>query len=453
MGLRAAWKALWGGDIETKASAAGPLVALFNQGAPVLTNRNSAAFAEEGYRRNVVAFLAINAVAAAVASVPLKAFRSAGADAQEATEHPLLTLLNKPNPTQARAEFIEAVIGYLLIGGNSYIEAVGPERRGATPTELWVLRSDRMTVVAGETGLPSAYEYKLGGRTRRWDADPVTGASPIRHIKTFHPLDDFYGLSPMEAAAYAIDQHNAAGQWNVALMQNGARPSGALVFDPKDGGATLDDIQFQRLKAEIEQQHEGARNAGRPMLLEGGLKWQEMSLSPKDMDFMNAKHASSRDIAAALGVPPQMLGIPGDNTYSNYQEARLAFWEQTVIPRLWHLVGELNAWLAPLFGGVELRPDLDEVPALAERREKFREQVRRDVETGLKTINEGRALLGDEPFPAGDVAFISAGKLPLTAAGDEDDPGAEEPDDEDARSAAILAYGDPAQPEPGSAAA
>ena len=114
----------------------------------------------------------------------------------------------------------------------------------------------------------------------RWAVDPVTGAGPILHLKSFNPLDDWYSLSPIEAAAYAIDQHNAAGAWNQALLQNGARPSGALVFAPKEGPAALGDEQFRRLKEQIEEQFSGARNAGRPLLLDGGLDWREMSLPP-----------------------------------------------------------------------------------------------------------------------------------------------------------------------------
>ena len=82
----------------------------------------------------------------------------------------------------------------------------------------------------------------------------------------------------------------------------------------------------------MEQSFQGARNAGRPLLLEGGLDWKAMSLSPRDMDFIELKHAAAREIALAMGVPPMLLGIPGDNTYANYQEANRSFWRQTVLP-------------------------------------------------------------------------------------------------------------------------
>ena len=401
MTLRAAWVALWGGGgarPETRASAAGPLLALHATGQPLLMPRRYESFAEEGYRRNAIVHRAVDEIARGAASVPWRLFERGGQARRRLERHPLLDLLARPNPAMAHAEFVEAALGYLLIAGNSYLEAVAPGAEGAggaAPRELWPLRPDRMSVLPGKTGLAEGYLYRVGGAEKRWRCDPASGRSPILHLRGFNPLNDWYGLSPLEAAALAVDQHNEAGKWNVALMQNGARPSGAIVYEPREGFGNLDDVQFARVKSEIEEQYQGARNAGRPMLLEGGLKWQEMSLSPKDMDFLAAKHSAARDIALAFGVPPQLLGIPGDNTYANYQEARLALWEQTVIPLLRHLRDELNAWLTPMFGpGLELDVDLDEVPALAPRREARFRMLALALRHELLSRDEARAALG-----------------------------------------------------------
>ncbi len=397
MTLKNAWAALWAPE-ATKASAAGPLIAMQSPGRAVWSSRRFDGFAEEGYKRNVIAYRAVNQVARAVASVSWRAFRGAGDRRRGLETHPVLTLLARPNPTMARAEFIEAVTSYFLIAGNSFVEAVGG---GDSARELWPLRPDRMKVIAGAAGLPQGYVYSLGGAERRWAADPVTGRAAILHLKSFHPLDDWYGLSPVEPAASAIDQRNESDKWNMALMQNGARPSGALVYEPKGAAnANLSDEQFARLKREIAAQYSGARNAGRPMLLDGGLTWQSMSLSPKDMDFLDARHAAARDIALAFGVPPQLLGIPGDNTYANYREARLALWEETVIPLLYHLRDEFNAWLVPQFDDeVTLEIDLDQVPALAPRRERVWSRVQA---AQFLTLNEKRRAVGLGAVEGGD---------------------------------------------------
>jgi len=192
-------------------------------------------------------------------------------------------------------------------------------------------------------------------------------------------------------------------------LQNSARPSGAL-SSPE--GQELSNDQFARLKAQIDDQYTGARNAGRPMLLEGGLKWEQMGLSPVDMQIIETKFSSARDVALAFGVPPQLIGIPGDNTYSNYQEARLAFWEDTVIPLLQLIADDWNAWLADP-QGVELRVDLDAIPAIADKRQTLWDMA--DKATDL-TINERRAIKGYEPIPGGDAVLVNASQISLTMA-------------------------------------
>jgi HK97 family phage portal protein len=245
-----------------------------------------------------------------------------------------------------------------------------------------------MRLVPGSDGWPEAYEYQVGGRTIRFRQDTDTPA-PVLHLKLFDPINDHYGLSPIEAAAAALDTHNAAGAWNKALLDNAARPSGALVYG---GEANLSETQFARLKEELESTFQGARNAGRPLLLEGGLDWKPLSLSPKELDFIAAKAAAAREIAAAFGVPPMLLGIPGDATYANFQEANRAFWRSTVVPLATRTLASIVAWLAPVFGPQpRLEIDLDRIEALAPEREAL---WRRVTAADFLTVDEKRQAIG-----------------------------------------------------------
>jgi HK97 family phage portal protein len=250
---------------------------------------------------------------------------------------------------------MENIVGFLLVAGNSYIEA---SIVGGTPRELVALRPDRVKVVAGSNGWPEAYEYAVGGASARLPAETVL------HIRLFNPLNDYYGMSPLEAAARSIDTHNAASAWNKAMLDNAARPSGALVFAASDDHLTTE--QFDRMKSELETKYQGAANAGRPMVLEGGLDWKEMGFSPKDMEFIETKNASAREVALAFGVPPMLLGIPGDNTFANYAEANRTFWRQSVVPLLGRVTEALTNFLGPQFGeGIRVSYDLDQVEALS----------------------------------------------------------------------------------------
>jgi len=186
------------------------------------------------------------------------------------------------------------------------------------------------------------------------------------------------------------------------LLDNAARPSGAIVYRGADGQSQLSTDQYDRLLSEMETQHQGARNAGRPMLLEGGLDWKPMGFSPSDMEFQKTKEAAAREIAVAFGVPPMLLGLPGDATYANYQEANRAFYRLTVLPLASRILGSISDWLSDFTGEhISLRPDLDQIPALATEREA---QWRRISDAAFLSDAEKRNLLGLPVIEVGDVA-------------------------------------------------
>ncbi|MBK1636165.1 phage portal protein [Rhodovulum adriaticum] len=376
---------------EVKASATGPVIAWAGGARPAWTPRDTVSLTRAGFTGNPVGFRAVKLIAEAAAALPLVC-----QDAERRYDsHPVLALIGRPNVAQGRAELFEALYGQILLTGNGYLEAVGGE--GGLPLELHVLRSDRVHLVPGADGWPVAYDYAVGGRKHRFDMTGV--APPICHIKSFHPQDDHYGLSPMQAAATAVDVHNAASRWSKALLDNAARPSGAIVYRGSDGQGTLTEDQYARLQDEMIAYHQGAANAGRPMLLEGGLDWKPMGFSPSDMEFQETKEAAAREIAVAFGVPPMLLGIPGDATYANYQEANRAFYRLTVLPLVAKVTGALADFLVRFSGApVDLGPDLDRVPALAVEREA---QWRRITAAGFLTEDEKRALLGLPPRPEG----------------------------------------------------
>jgi HK97 family phage portal protein len=369
---------------ERKASAVGRVIAWGNAGRVAWSPRDSASLTRSGFQGNPVGFRAVRLIAEAAAALPVVC-----QDSERRYEaHPVLDLTRRPNGAQGRAEFLEAVYGHLLLSGNAYVEAV--PGAAAMPGELHVLRSDRMNLVPGADGWPVAYDYTVGGRTHRYD---VSGeVSPICHLRSFHPQDDHYGFSPMQAAAVAVDVHNSASAWSKALLDNAARPSGAIIYKGADGASVLSPEQYDRLVNEMESHHQGARNAGRPMLLEGGLDWKPMGFSPSDMEFQKTKEAAAREIAIAFGIPPMLLGIPGDATYANYQEANRAFFRLTVLPLATKVLADLSHWLSAWGGGeVELRPDLDQVPALAVERD---QQWARVGASDFLTMAEKRVLLG-----------------------------------------------------------
>jgi HK97 family phage portal protein len=329
----------------------------------------------EAYLANPVAQRSVRIVAEGVGSAPVACEddRLAGLLARSCGSQPLL----------------EVLAAQLALHGNAYVQLI---RDGAgVPVELYPLRPERVQVVAGEDGWPTAYRYVLADRTLTIALEDEHGWPNIIHLRGFHPTDDHYGAGCLAAAAPAVAVHNAASEWNRALLANAARPSGALVYAGEDGGA-LSAEQFDRLKSELQAAFQGHGNAGRPMLLEGGLDWKAMSLSPADMDFATLKAAAARDIALAFGVPPMLLGLPGDNTYANYREANRALWRLTLLPLAGKILNGLHEGLSDWFAdGASV--DLDRVPALAEDRERLWAQV---SSADFLSDAEKRAMLGLE---------------------------------------------------------
>lgn len=329
------------------------------------------------YLDNPVAQRAVRMVAEGVASAPLKEID--------------LSLMALVSATSAGQALLETLAAQIVLHGNGYVQII---KDGCSrPCELFALRPERMSVVPGADGWPTAYSYRVGEKTISLAVEDEAQFPNIIHIRGFHPVDDHYGAGCLSAADQAVAIHNAAALWNRALLENAARPSGALVYDAGEG-STLTPDQFDRLKQELQIAYQGQANAGRPMLLEGGLKWQSLSMSPADMDFATLKAAAARDIALAFGVPPMLLGLPGDNTYANYREANRALWRLTLLPLAQKILDALGEALSAWWPDAKLEVDLDRVPAMAEDREKLWARVK---DADFLDPDEKRALLGLPP--------------------------------------------------------
>ncbi|AMK18651.1 MULTISPECIES: phage portal protein [Sphingobium] len=303
----------------------------------------------------------------------------------EAERGPVLSLLTRHSAGQG---LIETLASHLLLHGNGYVQIMaGAEGK---PAELYALRPERVSVEADARGWPAAYLYRVGDSVTRLLPEDGAGRTSILHLKALHPLDDHYGLGCVGAAAGAVAIHNAATVWNKALLDNAARPSGAMVYDPGDG-SVMSPEQFERVKREMEVAFSGAANAGRPMLLEGGLDWKAMSLTPAEMDFVGLKAAAAREIALAFGVPPMLMGLPGDNAYANYREANKALWRQTILPLVAKICCGLAQGLQGWWPGLSLCADLDAVPALADERAILWERV---ASADFLSADEKKAMLG-----------------------------------------------------------
>jgi HK97 family phage portal protein len=368
-------------DVAPERKGAVPMLAFHHPGRGYFGEAGGIGLVRAGFHRNPVVHRCVRLIAEAAASVPL----TLTADGAEAPGHPIERLIERPNPRENAIAFFDQLYMHLLLFGNAYLYATHLDEM---PVELHVLRPDRVSIIAGADGWPIAYDYAAGQAPQRFDIRE-DGLSPILHLRLPDPIDALQGFAPLSAAQVPLEMHEAASRWNKALLDNSARPSGALVYASPEN---LTDQQFERLKLELEQAFAGQSNAGRPLLLEGGLDWKPLSLSPKDMDFQEARNGAAREIALAFGVPPLLLGLPGDNTYANYAEAQRAFWRQAVVPLVRRAALAIAQWLQPAYAArLSLEPDLDRIEAIADDRAALWNRVQA---ADFLTDDEKRAALG-----------------------------------------------------------
>jgi len=385
-------------------------ILFWKQNNPVWTGKDYKRLTEAGYQNCMTVFACVKLIASSVGGVPWSVYQVPKTKRGKLTElpekHPYRKLILRPNKFEGQSGFFERMVSFLYLSGNSYVERVGP--KSGPVHELFCLRPDRMKIIAGDSKEPiRGYEYSVSGQKVPFEFEKIL------HFRFFHPTDDFYGLSPLEVAARGIDISNMAMEWNKKLLDNDCRPPGALFFERR-----LQDEQRENLRKELKENYLGYENAAMPLILEGGMDWKQFAFSPKDMDWLNSDKVTTRKICSVFHVPPELIGDSEQKTYSNYKEARKAFYEETVLPLLDYIRDEFNNWLSPLFGD-NLRLDYkrEEIEALQEEREKVWKRAVEGVKAGVISVNEARVMLGYDEVDGGDVILTPGNLIPLLTIG------------------------------------
>lgn len=373
-------------------------------------------FATEAYAKNVIAYHCIKRISESCADIPIQI----KVNGEIVDNHPVLKLLRRPNPLEGYKTFMRNAITHRLISGNCYIH--GNVVYTGKVMDLTLMRPDRVTIMVTSYNEPYEYLYNYYGKIYHYSIEPITQHSEVLHIKEPNPLNDLYGMSPIAAASMSVDQHNESSEWNKKLLENSARPPGILTMkDKSDSAPQMSKEQLGEVRELLDERITGSKNAGKIPVLNFDMVWQSLGMSPTDMDWLKGKDTSARDICYAFGYPPHLLGLPDNSTYNNMSEAKLALYEETVIPLLQNYLEEISYFINYHSGiedlsdkkTIEIVPDLDRVSALIPRRESSRSTARSDLMAGILTINESRAEIGYAPVEGGDEIMVPTGRLPL----------------------------------------
>ncbi|MGB2579195.1 HK97 family phage portal protein [Elusimicrobium simillimum] len=308
----------------------------------------------EAYADKPWVYACVNVISETVSATDFQLKNAAG---DIITKHPVLDLLYKPNTFMTGRQLRQWISASLELTGNAYILKDAPAANGA-PRELFPLLSHLVEIVPGNTSAEpvQGYKYRAGGKTAYYRAKDVI------HIKYFNPFDFFYGLSPLAAARSAADSYEAAETYNRAFFDNSATLSGILSTEGR-----LDDAARARIIKGWTDKYSSAAKAHKVALLEGGLKWQNIGMSQRDMDFISGLKVSRETILSIFHVPPALVGIFDHAPQYNTREQQRIFYQTCVLPKFTHILETLTEFLVPDFDRkreLYLTPDISGVSVL-----------------------------------------------------------------------------------------
>ena len=335
---------------------------------------------------------AVTLLAETVGGLPLHTFQRAGDDRQRVV-NPLATLVGvKPNPDMHAMQFWEAMMGWALLWGNAFAEI---ERDNVgRPIALWILPADRIRIHRQDTG---ELFYVIDG---------MEGGIPARnmlHNRGFS-RDGIVGLSPISQNQDAIGRGMGASQSASSFYANDSRPGGIL-----EHPSVLKPEAAERLKKTWEDAHRGS-NRNRVAVLESGMQWKQVGVSPKDAQFLESQQFSITDIARIYHIPPHKLADLSRSTFSNIEEQNIDFLTQTLSPWLNRIAAEVNLKLMP----DELFVEHIVAALLRGNTEAVNRSIDTAIKGGFMTINEGRRIINQPAVDGGDNILVPLNMTTLT---------------------------------------
>jgi HK97 family phage portal protein len=356
-------------------------------------------FAKKDYYYGVV-FSCIDAIAINTASTRFHLVKKNDDKKETIDNHPALNLLYRPNFLQTGYDFFYLLSSHIDTFGKSYIYPVFNGKK--EPVELWLLDPAKTKPVPGPDMISGYVYYNPKGEKIPFDIGELI------EIKRPNPFNQIEGISTIEMAQYEIEGDINAVVWNKNFFEQGAMPSGVLTTDQN-----LDETTFERLKKQWRERYQGKENAHRPMILEAGLNWQQLTLKQKDMDFIEQRRFSRDEILSIFKVPKTIVAISDDVNRANAETAEYVFAKRVIEPRLRLIFDKLNRFYLPLFSDTQdkyLKFE-DPVPENIEMKLKKWET---GLRSGFYTINEVRSEDGKEPVENGDVIYIPFNLVPLS---------------------------------------
>lgn len=390
--FKKAWKIA--GDMEQKELTPMSVLPVWKSNKAVWKDWTTDNAVRHGYKASTWVYSCISRISKTAASVPWKVYKETDEGLEEIPNHPLEQLLKRPNPYMSGGDIMERLVSHLYLGGNTILSKV---RANNIVAELWPLSPDLVSPIPTNNQFISGYEYKINGQTH------FIEASEIVHVMFVDPANPYWGLSPLQAVARVVDTDTELVNFQMVSLQNRAITDGVFSFKQP-----LTKDQWEDAREMVRTQHQGTGNARTPWVLGGEAQWQQMSLSPAEMDFIQSRNFTREEICSVFNVPPPMIGLYENATLNNIETARKIFWLDTMIPLLEDLKSAFNLSLTPEFGdNIVLSYDVSNVQAIQDN---FDEKVNTaktlwTMGIPFNEINQ-RLQLGFDEVEGGDVGYL-----------------------------------------------
>lgn len=364
------------------------------------------------YSTNPILYKAIDLIASNTIDLDI-CYKNQDGEIIEKPPVNVVELWDKPYPMSNNANFLrDLIVEYCL-----YDEVFIWVSRNPNAPQMRVIKNSDINIssIDAHMSLPTAYQVQENRFVKRKLTDYRyldNNDNQLLHLYKSNPFHYFKGCSGISAIFKVIDGFSLAQDWNNSLLKNNARPSGFL---KTTGDYTLSAEDKHELSQEL-QNYSGSQNAGRPMLLDGGIEFIQASFNPKDVEFVQALKLNAALIASHLGVPSQMLGISDQQTYNNFAEARVNLYESAILPKYKVILDFLSDNIFMPKMGVRLEYDLTKVDVYKER-EMQKMQALQQID--YLSTNEKRAMLGLPEVDNGDMLYRDFNKVPI---GYEDEP-------------------------------
>jgi HK97 family phage portal protein len=347
------------------------------------------AFADEGYRKNLIVNACIVEILSSASEPELYAAKVAadGSETRLDRHHPLSVLLRRPNPEYSQAELLERMMLHAHVGGQWFLHKLRAPRGNIV--ELWPLRPDRVLIVPGANGLIERFDFK---RTDTGSKTPLAAADVIQGILRPDYLDDFGALPPMAAAARWIDLDNEAADYLRAFFTNGGQPSALLKFKHQ-----TEEKDRQRTR-ELWKERYGAGNWHDVAVIDGDWEYVEVGSRPGKLAMDAIFDQTETRICAAFNVPPIIIAVRIGllrSTYSNYREAKSSWWDEGMSPLYRRIADKLTVGVGHEFGpDIVIRFDFSRVKALQEDQQQKRADAGEGWMAGILTLDQALEMWG-----------------------------------------------------------